>query len=342
MELQNVIDSTITGTGADRVGDRIDLGKWTIDLHDTLHVAKSVHGVHLDGRGRATRIRWLGPDDVPVFCFTDGNGCQLSNLSVELVNRASILVQMSDSGDGPIRSSSNVLRNIYVPDASERLGTFWRIGGGKDVKNDFMRGYDLDVSGCEVGVVVEGRNSVNHELYGCQFKGRTGGKVGIRTIDGGSVRMFGGSLNQFKESAFDIDTRNGVALVASGVYLEKCRRLLTAPAPIRPAVTTHVAILDGLRWGSAAADLPADGEIIHYSGGTLIVRGCWFWTSTPNETEYRFRYSTTQTHGDFVFEDCRVRAKNEDGHWPGEPPNSVRGSLLHAGPPNQPVPMPPT
>ena len=289
MELQNVIDSTITGTGADRVGDRIDLGKWTIDLHDTLHVAKGVHGVHLDGRGRATRIRWLGPDDVPVFCFTDGNGCQLSNLSVELVNRASILVQMSDSGDGPIRSSGNVLRNIYVPDASERLGTFWRIGGGKDNKNDFMRGYDLDVSGCEVGVVVEGRNSVNHELYGCQFKGRTGGKVGIRTIDGGSVRMFGGSLNQF-----------------------------------------------------AASDLPANGEIIRYSGGTLVVRGCWFWTSTPNETEYRFRYTTTQTLGDFIFEDCRVRAKNEGGHWPGLPPNSVRGSLLHAGPPNQPVPMPPT
>jgi hypothetical protein len=342
MELQEIIDSSITGSGADRVGDRIDLGKWTIDLHETLHVARSVNGVHLNGRGRATKIRWLGPADCPVFSFTDGNGCQLSNLSVELVNPASILVQMCDSNTGPVRSSNNILRSIHVPDASDLLGTFWRIGGGQDVKNDFMRGYDLDVAGCRVGLLVEGRNSLNNELYGCLFKGRTAGKIGIRTIGGGSLRMFGGSLNQFAESAFDLDTRNGVALVASGVHMEKCHRLITAPAPTPPGVTTHVAILDGLRWGSDASEIPADGEIVDYSGGTLLVRGCWFWTGTPNKTEYRFRYGTTQTLGDFIFEDCRVRARNKFGHWPGLPPNSVRGSLLYAGALNKPIPMPAT
>jgi hypothetical protein len=275
-----------------------------------------------------------------VFSFTDGNGCELSNLSVELVNPVAVLVQISDTGGGPIRSSNNVLRNIHVPDAGDHLGTFWRIGGGQDVKNDLMRGYDLDVAGCRVGVLIEGRNSVDNELYGCIFKGRSAGKVGIRTIDGGAIRVFGGSVNQFTDSAFDIDTRNGVALLASGVYLEKCRRLLTAPAPTPPRVTTHVTILDGLRWGSDASEIPASGEIVDYSGGTLIVRGCWFWTGTPSKTKYRFRYSTTQTLGDFVFEDCRVRAANKTGHWPGLPPRSVRGSLLHAGPLDQPIPMP--
>jgi hypothetical protein len=62
MSLQEFIDSSITGTGANRVGDRIELGKETIDLHETLDVASSeggAAGVHLEGRGRATRFRWL-------------------------------------------------------------------------------------------------------------------------------------------------------------------------------------------------------------------------------------------------------------------------------------------
>jgi hypothetical protein len=339
MALQDIIDASISGTGAKRVGDRIDLGKETIDLHDTLDVAKSVNGMHVHGRGRATRFRWLGNDDRPVFRFTDGSGCELSSIAVELVKPALTLIQMLDSGTGAVRSSHNILRNIYVPDASGKLGTFWRIGGGVDQKNDFMRAYDLDVAGCETAVLVEGRQALNHELYGCQFKGRTGGKTGVRTAGGGSVRMVGGALMQFTESALDVDTRNGVALVACGVHLEKCRRLITAPSPDAPAVTTHIAILDGLRWGSDVSQIPANGEIIDYSGGTLIVRGCWFGTGTPNQTEYRFRYSTTQSIGDFVFEDCRVRASNATGHWPGLLPNSVRGSLLYVGTDNSPEPM---
>jgi len=264
MELQDIVDSSISGSGSDRVGDRIDLGKWTIDLHDTLDVAHGVHGMQVNGRGRATTIRWLGPDDRPVFRFTDGNGCELSNVAVEMVNPASTLVQMLDSGTGAIRSSHNILRNIYVPDASGKLETFWRIGGGKDQKNDLMRGYELDVAGCEIGVLVEGRNALNQELYGCQFKGRAGGRVGIRTIGGGSIRMFGGSLVQFSETAYDIDTPRGVALLASGLHLEKCHRLITAPPPDAPDVTTHVTILDGLRWGSDASEIPPSGEIIEY------------------------------------------------------------------------------
>lgn len=86
---------------------------------------------------------------------------------------------------------------------------------------------------------------------------------------------------------------------------------------------------------------PENGEIVDYSGGTLIVRGCWFWTGTPKETEYRFRYTTTQYTGDFSFEDCRVRAANPSGHWPGLAPNSVRGTLLYVRTSPEPQPMPP-
>jgi len=340
MALQDIIDASISGSGANRVGDRIDLGKETIDLDDTLQVANSVNGMHISGRGRATTFRWLGENDRPVFRFTDGNGCELSGVTVELVNPASTLVEMLDSGTGPVRSSHNTLRNLYVPDASGLLETFWRIGGGVDQKNDFIRGYDLDVAGCEVAVVVEGRHALNQELYGCQFKGRTGGKTGIRTIGGGSVRIVGGALIQFTESAFDIDTRNGVAVMASGVHLEKCGRLISAPEPDTPGITTHITILDGLRWGSDVSEIPPNGEIIDYSGGTLVVRGCWFWTGTPNATVYKFRYGTTQPIGDFVFEDCRVRASNAAGHWPGLAPNSVRGSLLYVGLADEPEPMP--
>lgn len=194
------------------------------------------------------------------------------------------------------------------------------------------------VTGCEVGVLIEGKNSVNHVLSGCQFKGRTAGETGIRTTNGGTVRVFGGSLIQFANTAFDIDTGGGVALAAYGVHVEKCGRLLTAPA--RPEASTSIVILDGVRWGSAAKEMPASGEIIDYVDGTLILRGCWFGTSTPNQTVYRFRYDTTQFIGDFVFEDCRVRASNTDGHWPGHPPRSVAGSLLQVSG-QQPQPMPP-
>jgi hypothetical protein len=343
MSLQDVIDSSITGTGANRVGDRIELGKETIDLDETLEVASSeggAAGVHLEGRGRATRFRWLGPESGPVFRFSDASGCELSGITIELVSPAAVVVQMLDSGSGPVRSSHNTLRSIHVPDASGKIGTFWWIGGGADQKNDFMRGYDLDVSGCEIGVLVEGRNALNHELYGCLFKGRTSGKTGIRTANGGSVRMFGGAFVQFTETVFDVDTRNGVALIASGVHVEKCARLLVAPPPDAPAITTHITILDGVRWGSDVTEIPESGEIIDYSGGTLIVRGCWFWTGTPKQTSYKFRYTTTQAAGDFIFEDCRVRAANPAGHWPGLPPNSVRGTLLYVGASTQPQPMP--
>jgi hypothetical protein len=340
MALQDIIDASITGSGANRVGDRIDLGKEVIDLLDTLEIAQSVNGMHLRGRGRATRFRWLGPDDRPVFRFTDSNGCELSDVMVELVNPALTLVQMLDSGTGPVRSSHNILRNIFVPDASGRLGTFWRIGGGADQKNDFMRGENLDVSGCEVGLVVEGRNALNQELYACQFKGRTAGRIGIGTSDGGSVRVFGGALIQFAESAFAIDTRNGVALAAYGVHVENCGRLITAPRPSPSDITTHTVVLDALRWGSPSGEVAADGEIIAYSGGTLVVRGCWFGTGTPGQTVYQFRYDTTQSIGDFVFEDCRVRASNATGHWPGRPPRSVAGSLLYVATSSEPRPMP--
>jgi hypothetical protein len=161
------------------------------------------------------------------------------------------------------------LRNIFVPDATDRLGTFWRIGGGEDQKNDFMRAENLNVSGCEVGLLVEGRNSLNHELFGCVFKGRGAGQTGIRTWNGGSVRLFGGAVNQF-----------------------------------------------------------------------VVVRDCWFGTGTPEKTVYKFRYDTTQPIGDFVFEDCTVRASNASGHWPGRPPRSLAGSLLYLGTSIKPQPMP--
>lgn len=342
MSLQEVIDSSITGTGADRVGDRIELSKETVDLHETLEVASSeggAAGVHLEGRGRATRFRWLGPESGPVFCFSDANGCELSGISIDFVSPAEVVVQMRDTGSGPVRSSHNTLRNIHVPDSSGKIGTFWRIGGGADAKNDLMRGYDLDVSGSKVGVLIEGRNSLNHELYGCLFKGRTAGETGIRTANGGSIRVFGGALVQFSKSIFDLDTRHGVALVASGVHIEKSARLLVAPDPEAPDITTHITILDGVRWGSNVDEIPDNGEIIDYSGGTLIVRGCWFWTGTPKETVYRFRYTTSQAAGDFIFEDCRVRASNQNGHWPGLPPASVRGTLLYVGASREPQPM---
>lgn len=340
MSIQDDISRSVSGSGARRVGDRIELPRGVIDLVDTLTVASSVSGMHLTGRGPATAFRWLGPSDRPVFSFVDGNGCGLSDVSVDLVTRAETLVEMKDSGGGPIRSSNNLLRNIVVPDAGGKLGTFWHIGGGADQKNDFMRGELLDISGCEVGLWVEGRNALNHELYGCQFKGRADGKTGVRT-DGGSVRMFGGSINQFRHAAFDVGTRNGVALAAYGVHVEGCGRLITAAKPRPGDISSSIVVMDAVRWGSPSGDVSPDGEIIAYSGGTLVVRGCWFGTGTPKATSYRFRYETTQTFGDFVFEDCRVRAANASGHWPGQGPRSLAGSLLYVGTSNAPQPMPP-
>jgi hypothetical protein len=339
MALQDTIDAAVSGAGSRRVGDLIELGKDVIDLHDTLRIANSVNGMRVRGRGPATRFRWLGDNRRPVFSFTDGNRCELADVAVELVRPAQTLVQMCDTKMGPIRSSHNTLRNISVPDAGKKLGTFWHIGGGEDNKNDFMRGDQLDVTGCEVGVLVEGKNSLNHLLTGCQFKGRSAGQIGLRTSDGGSVRVVGGCFIQFADTVFDLDTQNGVALAAYGVHIEKCARLLTTPSA--RGTTSSIVVLDGLRWGSAAAAMPKSGEIIDYLDGTLIVRGCWFRTSTPNRTVYRFRYDTTNQLGDFLFEDCRVRASNVDGHWPGQPPRSVAGSLLDL-PRQPPQPMPPS
>jgi hypothetical protein len=338
MALQDTIDAAVSGAGSRRVGDLIELGKEVIDLRDTLRIANSVNGMRLRGRGPATRFRWLGDDRRPVFSFTDGNRCELADVTVELVHRATTLVQMCDTNTGPIRSSHNTLRNVSVPDAGKNLGTFWHIGGGEDNKNDFMRGDQLDVTGCEVGVVVEGKNSLNHLLTGCQFKGRSVGQVGLRTNAGGSVRVFGGCFIQFAGTVFEIDTPNGVALAAHGVHIEKCGQLLTSPST--RDTTSSIVILDGVRWGSAATQMPNGGEIINFRDGSLIVRGCWFGTSTPNKTVYRFCYKTTNHPGDFVFEDCRVRASNPNGHWPGKPPRSVAGSLLEL-PRQPPQPMPP-
>jgi hypothetical protein len=105
VSLQDVIDSSITGNGSNRVGDRIELGKETIDLHETLDVASSeggAAGVHLQGRGRATRFRWLGPESGPVLRFSDASGCGLSAITIEFVNPAATVVQMLDSGSGSL------------------------------------------------------------------------------------------------------------------------------------------------------------------------------------------------------------------------------------------------
>jgi hypothetical protein len=338
MSLQSTIDAATTGVGADRVGDRIDLPKGTIDLTETLDVATSVHGMRLVGRGRATRFRWRGDAAGPVFRFTNASGCELADVSVELEHPVDVLVQMKDDGEGPIRSSHDVLRNIHLPDAGENLGTFWHIGGGVDLKNDYMRGYDLDVAGCGLGVVVDGRNALNHELYGCVFKGRAAGRTGVR-IDGGSLRMFGGALIQFTVSAIALDSPRGVAVTATGVHVEKCLRLITSTVPTGE-IAAHIAVLDGVRWGSNSDEIPDDGEIVAFDGGTLIVRGCWFGTGTVNKTAYRFRYTTQQVHGDFVFEDNRIRAATKEGLFPGRSPTSVRGSLIQVGVGGEPEPVP--
>lgn len=180
-------------------------------------------------------------------------------------------------------------------------------------------------------------------MFGCVFKGRDAGQTGIRTSNGGSVRLFGGAVNQFALAAFEIDTRSGVALAAYGVHVESCARLIVAPRPPggRPSeITSHIVVLDGIRWGSPSGEVARDGEIIAYSGGTLVVRDCWFGTGTPEKTVYKFRYDTTQLSGDFVFEDCRVRASNASGHWPGLPPRSTAGGLLYVGTSIEPQPMP--
>jgi hypothetical protein len=49
---------------------------------------------------------------------------------------------------------------------------------------------------------------------------------------------------------------------------------------------------------------------------------------------------TTQPEGHFIFEDCRVRAANEYGHFTGLPPDIVRGTLLYVATSDVPVPMP--
>src|SRR4029453_989927 len=117
--------------------------------------------------------------------------------------------------------------------------------------------------------------------------------------------------------AFDTDTARGVALVANGVHVESCSRLIIASRPRAGDITTCIVVLDGVRWGSPSGEGAANGEIIAYSGGPLVVRDCWFGTGTPEKTVYKFRYDTTQPIGDFVFEDCTVRASNASGHWPG-------------------------
>jgi hypothetical protein len=60
---------------------------------------------------------------------------------------------------------------------------------------------------------------------------------------------------------------------------------------------------------------------------------------TPNLAQYTFNYSSTQPECVFIFEDCRVQAANQYGHFTGLPPSPVRGTLLRVGASDVPVPM---
>lgn len=336
-ELQDHIDEQISDGG---IGGSLTLPKGVLEIEDTIRIA-SVRGFRLSGQAPlATELRWVGPDDRPMF---DIDRCQhvlLEDFSISVGANTNLLaaawIQNGIGATGPkaapsLESSHVSWSNILVR-GQGRLERGFHVklfDVAKDIKNDHHSFDALTVTGyTEAAFTLEGRNAKNLGFDRCHciggVKDERIGKYAIDTATepnhGGAFFWNKGSVIANREADFRIGDRNDTIEIA-GVYSEKSARMLVMLDYGTGAGAACPVLLQNYRF--AASDptlLPVDREVVQcQSVGPLSMIACKMGGNLPGE-QLRIRYEPHPPPGAFNFIGNGITADGEGPVFTALPP----------------------
>jgi hypothetical protein len=317
-ELQDLIEGQISEGG---VGGGLSLPKAVVDVYDTLRIA-SVRGFTFSGQAPlATELRWLGPDDRPMFDIDRCQDVLLENFSIVVGPRTKLLaagwIQNGVGGTGPkadpgLESSHVAWRNIRIRGQGNLVdGIHVKLFDvEKDFKNDHHSFDSVTLTGyMKAAFVLEGRNAKNLGFDRCHCMGffdeQQLGDYAIDTArtfnQGGAFFWSKGSVVGHCEADFRIGDRNDTIKI-DGVYSEKSARMLVMPKYESGSGAACPLLLENYRFAANTPGLlPIDREIIQCeAAGPLSVIACKMGSTIPGG-QLRIRYDPHPAPGAFNF-----------------------------------------
>jgi hypothetical protein len=336
-ELQDLFDAQISEGG---IGGGLRLPKAVVEIHDTLRIA-SVRGFRFGGQAPvATELRWLGPEDRPLFDIDRCQDILLEDFSIAVPAGKKLLaaawIQNGVGASGPkaapgLESSHVSWRNVLVRGQGNLIGGFHvkLFDVAKDIKNDHHSFDAVTVTGYTgAAFTLEGRNAKNLGFDRCHciggVKHERVGKYAIDTATypghGGAFFWNKGSVIANGEADFRIGDRNDTIKI-DGVYSEKSARMLVMPDYDDGAGAACPVLLENYRF--AASDptlLPLDREIIFcQSVGPLSMIACKMGSNQPGE-QLRIRYDPQPPPGAFNFIGNAILDDGEGPVFTASPP----------------------
>jgi hypothetical protein len=351
--LQDLIDGQIS----DRVGGGLSLPKGVVDIDDTLKIV-SVLGFTFGGQAPlATQLRWVGPNDRPMFLLDRCQDILLEDFSISVGDEKELLaaawIQNSPVPDGsaaaPGPPTSHVWwRNVHVIGHRQLERGFHvrLVDVEHDEKNDHHTFEGVTVTGYRhAAFALEGRNAKNLGFDRCHCIGPVKGKTerGKYAIDtarqletgtgwnhGGSFFWSRGSVIGHAEADFRIGDRNDTIKI-DGVYSEKSARMLQMPDygqppdPVPGAGAACPVLLENYRFASEfAAD---DGEVIQCgAAGPLSIIACKIGSKIDRQ-QLRIRYTPRPAPGAFVFIGNAITNDGKGDVFPAMPPTMDYGPV---------------
>jgi hypothetical protein len=318
-ELQALIDAQISEGGT---GGGVLLSKGVLEVRETLRIA-SVRGFRFGGQAPwATELRWLGPDDTPLFDIDRCEDFLLEDFSISIASESKLVaaawIQHGRGGTGrkaaPGAFSSHVLwKNVHVR-GEGNLGYGFQVklaDPGNDVKNDHHSFEQVTVTGYRQSAFsLEGRNAKNIGFHRCHCLGlldrRRIGKVAVETwLQPNHVAAFfwsDGVAIGNDETDFKLGAPNDTIKI-DGVSSEKSARVLQMPESEPGAEVASPVVLKNYRFGTGNPQNPpaADGEVIQCEAtGPLSIIACKIGTGIPHQ-QLRIRYDPKPPPGAFNF-----------------------------------------
>jgi hypothetical protein len=316
-DLQALIESQISKGG---VGGGVLLPKGVFEVDDTLTIA-SVRGLRFSGQSPwATELRWVGPDDRPMFEIDRSEDILLEHFSISVGTGKTLLaaawIENGVGRRGPTaapggQSTHISWNNVRVVGDGRLLDGFHvkLFDLEKDVKNDHHSFEHVTVTGyTDTAFKLEGRNAKNLGFDRCNclgmFRRTRVGKYAIDTsthVDHGAAFVWNkGSVIGNECADFRIGDRNDTIKI-DGVSSEKSARMLQIiDQGGANAGEACPVLVENYRFGAGVARLlPDDREVIQcQAAGPLSVVGCKIGSGRKG-LQLRLRYEPNPGPGAF-------------------------------------------
>ncbi len=233
-------------------------------------------GFQLLGSGYfATRFKWVGPADEPMFLLTNAFRCAFKGFQIVAGNELQAgFLMVKDTGGSPFPPSSCLFEDVVIEGVSAGQGVTrgWDISeagtaGGNN--NEFHTFIHCAVKNYkESGWRIGHTNVKTIRFYGCRFDALGGvGEQGI-LVEKGSFHWHGGGGSGNQEADFHIADSPDACSVIGGDF-ENSKRLLSSTTS--PSGAPGVITIQSTRWDSA--QMHADGKMIVWRFPSLVLIG---------------------------------------------------------------------